>query len=220
MATIHDCDGTLVAYSLSSFAYSVKSHPRNTKRSLQASTNDSEDTGNPKSKRRRANSALAATFTTSISGNHTLPSNSSAAGSSNLHQFGGAANTDSPPIVGPAVDRSRGAPIPIVDPRLQFLPHEPRGLSSLNPSEGSQSMPTLDEAIPSSCNWRGGTTVSLFVNNLPQDGPIYARFGDTVVNTVSVQYNPLRFTHRPNPVSENPPCVDMQGPASARPGFS
>ena len=78
-------------------------------------------------------------------------------------------------------------------------------------------MPTLVEVVPPSCKWHDGIIVSLFVNNLPQDGPIYARFGGAVVDTVGVQYDSLRFTHRSNSVSENPPCADMQGPAGAMP---
>ena len=186
MATIHDCDGKLVAYSLSAFAYSVKSHPRIIKRSLQASTDDTEDTGNSRFKRRRADFALVTTSTTSTAENRALPSSSSAAGSSNQQQFGRPTNTDGPPIIEPAVDRSRGTPKPIADPRLQSLLHEPRGPPSLHLIEASQPMPTLDEAVPSSCNWRGGIAVSLFVNDLPQDGPVYARFGGTVVSTVGV----------------------------------
>ena len=187
MATIHDCDGRLVAYSLSTSAYSVRSHPRNIKRSLQASLEDSEDAGNSKSKRRRADSALTTTSTGSTAGNHALPPHFSAAGGSNQQQFHSPANTGGPPIVEPTVDRSGGRPIPTVDPRLQSLLQEPRGLLSLNLIEGSQSTPTLDEVLPASCSWRGGIIISLFVNNLPQDGPIYARFGHIVVKTVSVQ---------------------------------
>ena len=181
MVTVHDCDGKLVAYSLSTFAYSVKSHPRNIKRTLQASLDDSEDAGNSRTKRRRANSVLAATSTTSIAENHAAPEISSASASSNQQQFGGSANTGGPPMVEPAADQSRGAPIPMVDPSLL------QDLFSLNTAEGPQPMPTLDEAVPASCSWRGGIVISLFVNNLPQDGPIYARFGGTVVKTVGVQ---------------------------------
>ena len=184
MATIHDCDGNLVAYSLSGFAYSVKSHPRNSKQGLQTSTDSPEDTGNARSKRRRANSAHVPTCTTSISGH---PSNPSAAGSSNQQQFGGSANTGSPPRVEPAVDRSRGASILTVDPRLQSLAHGPYSFLSTNATQAYQPIPTLFDVVPPSCTWHSGTVVSLFVNNLPQDGPIYARFGGTVVNTVGVQ---------------------------------
>ena len=188
MVTIHDCNGKLVAYSLSTSAYSVKSHPRNIKRSFQASTDDPEVTENPRSKRRRLNSALATTATTSTTaGNHTLPSNTPAVGGSNQQQFGGSSNTGGPPIVEPAVDRSGGTPIPIVEPRLQPPLQEPHALLSLNPIEGFQPMPTLDEAVPASCSWRGGIVIALLVHNLPQDGPIYARFGYIVVKTVSVQ---------------------------------
>jgi hypothetical protein len=189
MVTVHDCDGKLVAYSLSTSAYNVKSHPRNIKRSLQASHDDSEDAENSRTKRRRANSALATTSTTSNAGNYALPESSSAAASTSQQHFGGPVNTGGgPPMVEPAVDRSRGAaPIPIADPRLQSLLQDPGGPLSLNTTEGSQPMPTLDEAVPASCSWRGGIVISLFVNNLPQDGPIYARFGDTVVKTVGVQ---------------------------------
>src|SRR5258706_1128891 len=99
MVTIHDCDGKLVACSLSTSAYYVKSHPRNIKRSLQASLDDSEDAGNSRLKRRRANSSLATTSTSSTARNHALPSNSSAAGGPNQQQFGGSANICGPPIV-------------------------------------------------------------------------------------------------------------------------
>jgi hypothetical protein len=44
--------------------------------------------------------------------------------------------------------------------------------------------PTLIETVPSSCNWRGGIRISLFVENLPFGGSIYARFGGVVVSTV------------------------------------
>ena len=201
MVTIHDCDGKLVAYGLSKSAYSVKSHPRSIKRSSQAALDDpeyvgdsrskrrrasSEDAGNSRSKRRRASSALATTSTTSIAGNHALSSSSSAAGSTNQQLFGGSAYTGGPAIVEHAVDQSGGAPIPIVDPLIQSLLQGSYGHSSLNPFEGSQPMPTLDEALPASCSWRGGIIISLFVTNVPQDGPIYARFGHTVVKTVGV----------------------------------
>ena len=219
MVTIHDCDGKLVAYSLSTSAYSIKSHPRNIKRPLQASTEDSEDTGNPRSKRRRANSALASTSSSSTAGNRALPSNSSVTGSSNQQQSGGSSNTGGPPIVEPVVDRSGGTPVPIVDPRLQSLLQGACNLLSLSPIEGYQPMPTLDEAIPASCSWRGGIVISLFVNNLPQDGPIYARFGHIVVKTVSVQclmqFNEARLSRELG--SEDPPCAGMQGPGGARP---
>ena len=86
----------------------------------------------------------------------------------------------------------------MVDPHLQSLLQDPRGLLSLNTTEGPQPMPTLDEAVPASCSWRGGIVISLFVNNLPQDGPIYARFGDTVVKTVgfqlSIYFNEARLS--------------------------
>jgi len=218
VATIHDCDGRLVTYSLSAFAYSVKSHPRNIKRPLQASTDDSEDAGGSRFKRRRAGSTLVTTSTTSTAGNHASPPNTSAAGASNQQQFGRSVNTGGPPIVAPTVDRSIGTPKPIVDPRSQSFLHETRGLSSLDPNEGSQPIPTLDEVVPPSCNWRGGIAVSLFVNNLPQDGPIYARFGGIVVRTVGVPYNSLRFAYRPNSGSEDPPCAGMHGPIGARSG--
>jgi hypothetical protein len=78
-------------------------------------------------------------------------------------------------------------------------------------------MPTLDEAVPRSCSWRGGIDVSLFVNNLPQDGPIYARFGDTVVKTVGVPCNSMTFAYCLNSELEDPPCAGMQGPGSDRP---
>ena len=188
MVTVHDCDGKLVAYSLSTSAYSVKSHPRNTKRSLQASLDDSEDAGSSRTKRRRGNPALATTSTTSNPVNHALPESSSAVASSNQQQFGGSPNIGGPPIVEPTIERPREpAPIPIVDPRSQSFLQDLSGLLSLNTTEGSQPMPTLDEAVPASCSWRGGIVISLFVNNLPQDGPIYARFGETVVKTVGVQ---------------------------------
>lgn len=45
-------------------------------------------------------------------------------------------------------------------------------------------MPTLLEVVPPSCSWHDEIVVSLFVHNLPQDGPIYARFGGSVVATV------------------------------------
>ena len=48
----------------------------------------------------------------------------------------------------------------------------------------SGSIPILEEVIPASCNWRGGIYVSLLINNLPPDGPVYARFGCIVVPTV------------------------------------
>ena len=219
MVTIHDCDGKLVAYSLSTSAYSIKSHPRNIKRSLQDSTDDPEDTGNSRSKRRRANSALATTSTSSSVGNRALPSNSSAAGGSNQQQFSGSANPYGLPIAEPAVDRPGETTIPIGDPRLQSVLQEARRLLSLNPIEGSQPMPTLDEAVPASCSWRGGIVISLLVNSLPQDGPIYARFGHIVVKTVgvqcSMQFNELCLSLEPG--SENPPRVGMQGPSGARP---
>ena len=217
MVTIHDCDGRLVAYSLSTSAYSVKSHPRNIKRSLQASIDDSEDAGNSRPKRRRANSAVATTSTSSTARNHAVPSDSSAAGGSTQQQSGGSVNIGGPPIVEPAVDRSGGTPI--VDPRVPSLLQEPRTLSSFNPIEAPQPMPTLDEAVPASCSWRGGVAISLFVNNLPQDGPIYARFGHIVVKTVGLQGS-MQFTEvclLPEPGSEDPPCTGMQGPGSTRP---
>ena len=219
MVTIHDYDGRLVAYSLSTSAYSVKSHPRSIKRSLQASLDDSEDTGNSRPKRRRANSALATTSTSSTASNHAPPSNSSAAGGSNQQQFSGSANIGGPPIVEPAVDRSGGTPILLVDPRVQSLLQEPRGLLSLNPVEAPQPMPTLDEAVPASCSWRGGIAISLFVNNLPQEGPIYARFGHIVVKTVGLQGS-MQFNEGCLLLelgSEDPPCTGMQGPGSAGP---
>ncbi len=218
MVTIHNCDGKLVAYSLSTSAYSVKSHPRNIKRPLQAPPDGSEDAGNSGSQSRRASSALATTSNTSIAGNHAFHSSSSAAGSSNQQQSGGSANTGGPPIVEHAVDRSGGAPTPTVDP-FQSLLQVPYDLSWLNPIEGSQPMPTLDEAVPASCNWRGGIVISLFVNNLPRDGPIYARFGHTVVKTVgvpcSMQFNEVCLSLELG--SEDPRCAGMQGPSSTRP---
>ena len=78
-------------------------------------------------------------------------------------------------------------------------------------------MPILVEVVPPSCIWRGGMAVSLFVNNLPQDGPIYVSFGGTIVDTVGVQYGSLRSTHRSKSVSEDPRCADMQGPTRAMP---
>ena len=184
MATIHDCDGNLVAYSLSAFAYSVKSHPRNSKRALRASTDDSEDTGNSRSKRRRPNPALITTSTTSTSGNYALPSNSFTTGSSNQQQSGGSANTGRPPTVYPAVGPSRGVPIPMLDQQLRYLAHGTCSILSSKPTEAYQPIPTLFDVIPPSCTWDTGSDVSLFVNNLPQDGPIYARFGGIVVATV------------------------------------
>lgn len=184
MATIHDCDGNLVAYSLSAFAYSVKSHPRNSKRALRASANDSEDTGNSRSKRRRPNPALITTSTTSTSGNYALPSNSFTTGSSNQQQSGGSANTGRPPTVYPAVGPSRGVPIPMLDQQLRYLAHGTCSILSSKPTEAYQPIPTLFDVIPPSCTWDTGSDVSLFVNNLPQDGPIYARFGGIVVATV------------------------------------
>ena len=80
-------------------------------------------------------------------------------------------------------------------------------------------MPTLDEVVPASCSWRGGIVISLFVNNLPQDGPIYARFGHIVVKTVgvqrSVQFNQVCLL--PKTGSEDPPCAGMHGSGGARP---
>jgi len=78
-------------------------------------------------------------------------------------------------------------------------------------------MPTLDEAVPASCSSRGSIVVSLFVNNLPPGGPIYARFKDIVVKTVGVESNSVRFAYRPNTGPEDPPCVDMQGSVGTGP---
>jgi hypothetical protein len=122
-----------------------------------------------------------------------------------VHNNSGSANTGGPPAIELAIDGLGGTLIPIVDPQLQSLLHEPYGFLSLNPTEGYHPMPTLDEAVPPSCNWRGGILISLFVTNLPQGGPIYARFGEKVVKTVSVQCSSLRFAHRSNPGSEDPP---------------
>ena len=230
---------------MSTSAYAVKSHPRNIKRSFQASTDDPDDpddTGNPRSKRRRTiNSALATTATTSSNaGNRALPSNSSAAGGSNQQQFGGSSNTGGPPIVEPAVDQSGGTPIPTVDPRLQPPLQEPHALLSLNPIGWHQPMPTLDEAVPASCSWRGGIVIALLVNNLPPDGPIYARFGHNVVKTVGVQcsmkFNEVRLSleqHRKSfnvlgcevPAAEGPCKVDLTlsksiGPLDEQYGWS
>ena len=163
MATIHDCDGRLVTYCLSAFAYSVKSHPSNSKRSLQASIRS----------RMRWRSALTP--------NHVLPSSPLAAGSSGppeSNTVGLAVRTRRQPL--------RGTLILMVDPPLQPLVHGPYGLPLLSPP---QPTPMLVEVVPSSSTPPGGITVSLFVNNLPQDGPIYARFGSTVVDTVGVQSN-------------------------------
>ena len=219
MVTIHDCDGKLVAYNLSTSAYSIKSHPRSIKRSLQASTDDPEDTGNSRSKRRRGNSALASTSTISTVGNRAPPPNSSVAGGSNQQQLGSSANTGGPPIVEPVVDRPGEATIPMDDPRLQSVLQEARRLLSLSPIEGPQPLPTLDEAVPASCSWRGGIVISLLVHNLPQDGPVYARFGHIVVKTVgvqcSIQFNEVCLSLEPG--SEDPPHAGMQGPSGDRP---
>jgi len=77
-------------------------------------------------------------------------------------------------------------------------------------------MPTLYEVVPASHSRRGGI-VSLFVSNLPPDGPIYARFKDIVVKTVGVECNSLRFAYRPNSGPEDPPCIDMQGSVGTGP---
>ena len=207
VATIHNCDGILIAYSLSASAYAIKSHSRNIK-PLQPLTHS-------RVHRRWANSALDATSFTTTTRDHALPSSSSATGSSGPHQSGETASTGGPPAAEQAVDRLGAMLMPIVGPQLQSLLHEQR-LSS-NPTEGSQLMPTLDEAVPPSCSYRGNIVVSLFVNNLPPHEPIYARFGETVVKTVCVQCSSLRFAYRSNSGSEDPPCVDMQGSAGARP---
>ena len=89
VATIHDSDGKLVTYNLSSSAYSVKSHPRNSKRSLQASTRS----------RMKRRSTINAAHLTSVTGSRTLPSNSFAASSSGSQQFGRAPNTGGLPAV-------------------------------------------------------------------------------------------------------------------------
>ena len=210
MVTLHDCGGRLVAYGLSASAYSVKAHPRNTKRSVQTSTNDSENIGHTKTKRRRI-----VTTSTSIAG-HYAPL-SSAVGSSDPQQSGDSANAGVLPVVEPAVDRPGGMLQPGIDPHLQPLPHEPCPLLRLNHNEAPQPVPTLDEVVPPSCSWRGGIFITLFVSNLPQDGLIYARFGYIVVRTVRVQRNSSRVTHRSNSGSEDPPCVGMQGPCGVRP---
>ena len=184
MATIHDCHGKLVAYSLSASAYSIKAHPRNTRRPVRASADDSESTEHSRPTRR-----IVAASSTSIAGYHALPSSTSAVDSSDRQQFGESVNTGGPPVVDRAVNRSVETRTPIVDPPVQSLVHNPHNLLSSNPTEGYQPMPTLDEAVPSSCNWRGGIFIALFVSNLPSDESIYARFGPTVVKTVSFQYN-------------------------------
>ena len=199
MATIHDYDGELVAYSLSASAYTPKAHPRNTKRSVRASPYDSEGTEHSGQRRR-----IVTASSTSIAGNHALPSSSSAADSADRQQPGEPANTSGPPVVEPAVNRSVGMLTPMVDLRLQSTVHDPHNLLSSNPTEGYQPMPTLDEAVPSNCTWRGGIFISLFVSNLPPDGPLYARFGLTVVKTVRVQCNSLRVADRLDIGSEDP----------------
>jgi len=102
----------------------------------------------------------------------------------------------------------------MTNPQVHSLLREPCGVY---PAEEDQPMPTLDEAVPPSCCWHGGIVLSLFVNNLPQDGPIYARFGYHVVKTVRVHTNPSKVAHRSNPGSEGPWCAGMQGPGSGRP---
>ena len=213
VATLHDCGGQLVAYGLSGSAYSVKSHPCNNKRSLQASTDDFDGAENLRTKRRR----IVTASSTSIARNHTLPSSSSAARSSKQHQSCDSANTNGHPVVEPTANRAEGVPRPMINPQLQPLPHEPFGTIYLNPNEGYQPMPTLDEVVPPSCIWRGGIPVSLFVSNLPQDGQLYARFGYVVVKTVRVQSNSLRVAHRSHSGSEDPSCTGLQGPGSSRP---
>ena len=213
VATLHDCGGQLVAYGMSASAYSIKSHARGTKRSRQASTDDAEDTEHPRTKRR----GIVAVSSTSIPRNHTHPSNSSAAGSSGQHQSGDSANTGGLPVVELTANRSEEVPQPMIDPQSHLLPHEPYGIVYLNPTEGYQPMPTLDEVVPQSCSWRGGIFVSLFVSNLPPDGHIYARFGYTVVKTVRVQSDLLRVPHRSHLGSEDPSCTGLQGPGNRRP---
>jgi len=104
----------------------------------------------------------------------------------------------------------------MIDPQLQPLPHEPYDTLPLKLTEGDQPVPTLDEAVPPSCSWRGGIYISLFVNNLPHDGRVYARFGLNVVKTVRVQCTASRVAHRSSSGSEEPACSGMQGSASNR----
>ena len=59
-----------------------------------------------------------------------------------------------------------------------------QGCEHAHVNSTNESIPTLTEAIPASCNWRGGIYVSLLIDNVPPDGPIYARFGCNVVPTV------------------------------------
>ena len=205
VATLHDSGGQLVAYCLSASAYSVKSHPRNTKR--QASADEPENTEQSRSKRRRTD------LTTR---NHILPSNFLAAVSPEQQHPSDYMNTGGHSVVEPAVSRSVETQIPMIDPQLQSLLHEQSDFMSLNPLERYQQMPTLDEAVPASCNWRGGIFISLYVSNLPPDGPLYARFGYIVVKTVRVQFNILRVAHRSHLGSEDLPYTVMQGPGGRR----
>ena len=48
----------------------------------------------------------------------------------------------------------------------------------------SESSPILTEVIPASCNWRGGISVSLVIDNLPPGGSIFVKFGCVAVPTV------------------------------------
>ena len=173
VATIHNCDGMLIAYSLSASAYAIKSHTRNTK-PLQPLTHS-------RVHRRWANSALDATSFATITRDRALPSGSTETGSSGPQQSGEPASTGGAPAAEHAADRLGVTLTPVVGPQLQSLLYEQR-LSS-NPTGGSQQMPILDKAVPASCSCRGSIVVSLFVNNLPPGGPIYARFKDIVVKT-------------------------------------
>lgn len=196
--------------------------PRNTERPLQASTDESEDTEHSTTKRRRVVGTSITpvgtrnTPSTSTTRNHALPSSSSAAVSSDQQQSESSANTGGHSVVEPAVSQSVERQIPMIDPRLQSLLRGPSGLTSLT-REWYHPMPTLDEAVPASCSWRGGIFVSLYVSDLPQDAPLYARFGYNVVRTVCVRFNPLRVAHRSHPGSEDPPYIGMQGPGGRGP---
>lgn len=181
MATVHDRDGKLVAYGLSASAYIVTSRPRNTN-PLQASAHS-------RTKQRRANLALDNASPIPVTRNRALLSRFSAVDSLGQQQFGESASTGRLPVVELAVDLSGGAPVPIVDPRSQYLPQELHDFLSLNPTDGYQPIPTLLAALPPSCTWRGGIVTSLLVSGLPPDGPIYARFGDNVVETVRIRYH-------------------------------
>lgn len=182
LAILQDPNQRVVAYGQSNSSYGLKAHPRGNGSKRKRTAPDpgqeiSEQAAErPRKKPRHADHTTvgAGDVPSIMTARNSNTSHSPAAGSSlrpEPHQ-----NVTSGP---PQADTAHTTANPSTPFPLQWPPE-----TSLHTNAISEPPPTLTEVVPSNYNWRGGIRVSLYIDNLPSGGSVYARFGSVVVSTV------------------------------------